>query len=263
MVKIISPAGNALPTGLSPVQQNIIGLENMGLRHFNWLIGLLFVAGCGSVIQERGNILNPQNVDQIRIGHSTQREVRELLGSPTLVNLYHKERWLYLQDRRHKGTRAVNRLEIVFDHNGTVQDLRRNFQSQLLDPTTLPDEEKPSWWQVLMGRGPEIGVPTSSNNANIPKRIAARSGERPKTLWEKFFNNERPQAVPPPDISYKTEDSGWWKGIWSQDPTGASHSQLSEEEASKIADDPFYRPDTSATPTPGNDKPWWRFWSSE
>lgn len=235
----------------------------MRLRHFPWLVGLLFLTACETAIQERGNILNPKEVDRIRIGRTTQKEVRDLLGSPTLVNLYRKERWLYVQDRRFKGTRAVNRLEITFDRNGTVQDLRRNFQSDLMDPTTLAAEQKPSWWETVMRRGPEIGLPAGHHDPNIPKRIASRVDEKNPSFWEKFLDFSIRHQEPPPAVSFKQQEAGWWKNIWSRDPTRTNNSQLTEDEIAHMSGDEFYRPDTPASAPTDQDKPWWRFWSSE
>ncbi|MBF0612716.1 MAG: outer membrane protein assembly factor BamE [Magnetococcales bacterium] len=235
----------------------------MTLRHFRWLIILALLSGCETPIQERGNILDPKEVDRIRVGRSTQKEVKELLGSPTLVNMYNKNRWLYVHDRRHKGTRAVNRLEITFDYNGVVQNVQRNFQDGVMDPTALPDDKKPSWWQAALRMGPEIGVP--ERGKDIPKRLAGHAGEKQKSLWERLFDFSKPQTEPPPSLVYKKDEAGWWRTMFTQDPGHASYSHMDDEEVSKLVGDSFHTSDKPAPPpaTKGSDKPWWRFWSWE
>ena len=76
------------------------------LRMKNILITLilsLFLTGCSSIANwsivytpdiQQGNIITPEMVGELKPGMS-KRQVRYILGSPLLVDVFHQERWDY------------------------------------------------------------------------------------------------------------------------------------------------------------------------
>lgn len=180
----------------------------------------LLVTACQPVLKEKGNILEPDKVATLQSGVTTRAQVLKALGSPTLVNSFQKERWIYIQERLFDGKRVVNRLEIEFDAQGRVREVQRNFDDQLLDPQTAAvTEEDPSSWRRIWNAW-----------TRDDKRVAvkAREGEpsswegiiNPPSWWQRVFNREQYAASQPaPEVTYAPEESGWWQGMWERDPS--------------------------------------------
>jgi outer membrane protein assembly factor BamE len=69
---------------------------------------------------EQGNILTQDMIDKVKVGQSEQ-QVRFLLGSPLLQDVFHKDRWDYVYTLKKGRSKKVDqkRLTIIFD-NGVV-----------------------------------------------------------------------------------------------------------------------------------------------
>lgn len=90
------------------------------------LLSALFVAGCGGLSEYRidiqqGNVVSGEAVAQLRQG-MTRDQVRFLLGTPLLQDLFHADRWdyVYRLDKRSAGRVEQNRLAVFFDTDGRV-----------------------------------------------------------------------------------------------------------------------------------------------
>lgn len=79
---------------------------------------LAAIAGCSSVPRivneykidiQQGNVLTQDMVSQLRPG-LTKDQVRFVLGSPVLMDMFHANRWDYVY-RFQKGRQAVSRCE--------------------------------------------------------------------------------------------------------------------------------------------------------
>lgn len=121
----------------------------------------LFLSACQSVEYVHGNIIKPEAVAQIEIGKTTSEEVDRLMGSPTTVNSFRQNRWLYITDRRFKGSRAVSRVEITFDDEGVVAKIDKNFGEEILAPAADGEEARSdAWWKFWSRKAAvETGVP--------------------------------------------------------------------------------------------------------
>jgi outer membrane protein assembly factor BamE len=63
---------------------------------------------------QQGNIVTKDMVEQLRPG-MTRDQVRFLLGTPMLTDIFHKDRWDYTYYLRHKsGEAQIRRLSVVF-----------------------------------------------------------------------------------------------------------------------------------------------------
>lgn len=166
----------------------------------------LSILGCQAVIYEKGTILDPEAVSQIRIGETTRPQVKRLLGFPTFVNTFRNERWLYIQDRHFKNfqrtfSRTANRVEVTFDKQGRVSALRRNFGDQLLNPETLPEAQDQQSWLTWLWNG-EYDKPTTETHhtpsSGLPPEKALASAKRPSPSgkshswdpWWRFWPRE-------------------------------------------------------------------------
>ena len=69
---------------------------------------------------EQGNILTKDMIDKVKVGQSEQ-QVRFLLGSPLVQDVFHQDRWDYVYTMKKGRSKKVDqkRLTIIFD-NGVV-----------------------------------------------------------------------------------------------------------------------------------------------
>ncbi|MFC4727595.1 outer membrane protein assembly factor BamE [Coralloluteibacterium thermophilus] len=79
--------------------------------------GLL--AGCGILYKQpiyQGNLLNAENVEQLREG-MTRRQVAVLLGSPMVADPFHQSRWDYVATQRvgRRDETEVKNLTVFFE----------------------------------------------------------------------------------------------------------------------------------------------------
>ncbi|MBF0426009.1 MAG: outer membrane protein assembly factor BamE [Magnetococcales bacterium] len=204
------------------------------------LSGFMLVA-CQTLVQEQGNILDPQKVAQIREGRTTRKEVQGLLGSPTIVNSFKPNRWIYLQDSRFDKYQAVNRVEIEFDQKGVVRYLARNFGDEVWNPQQLSAAEQERsfrYFRNLVENDVRDVTPNAPfANQRVPL-VAGRSVEnasRKPGFFERLFSRWK-SAPPKPDTSYTPTEAGWWQGIWSSDPSSADRSSAAQSPQSGEAD---------------------------
>ncbi|MBF0160652.1 MAG: outer membrane protein assembly factor BamE [Magnetococcales bacterium] len=169
-----------------------------------WFVALLLIA-CQATVHEKGTILNPYTVAQIKVGQTTRAQVKELLGVPTIVSSLRKDRWAYVQDRQFKNvqrtfSRVINRVEITFDERGVVKEIQNNFDDVLLDPQTVPEAKNTQQWFAWLWGGeymrPAIGGPPA----------APVAAEEPKA----------PVGAPEESLEKRGGTHPWWR-FWSSD----------------------------------------------
>jgi len=89
------------------------------------LVLSLALAGCGSIIHridiQQGNIVAPETFLRLKDGMS-RSDVRQLLGTPLLTDVFHADRWDYYF-RNEKRGRLVeqNRFSIYFENDKVVR----------------------------------------------------------------------------------------------------------------------------------------------
>ncbi|KRA44221.1 outer membrane protein assembly factor BamE [Pseudoxanthomonas sp. Root630] len=76
-------------------------------------------AGCGILYKQpiyQGNLLEKTSVDQLQVGQSKQ-QVQSLLGSPSISDPFHAQRWDYTASNRtnRRGTTEVKNLTLLFN----------------------------------------------------------------------------------------------------------------------------------------------------
>lgn len=96
---------------------------------------------------QQGNVITEEMVDRLELG-MTKSQVRFLLGTPMLIDLFHTNRWDYTYSlRRGHDKPVVTRLTLLFDDEHLVQiqgdlqpDLARASQRQPSDLlVSVPD----------------------------------------------------------------------------------------------------------------------------
>src|SRR6266852_3093907 len=89
----------------------------------------LLLSGCISIYKtdiNQGNILTPQLVENLKLGMNKQ-QVRFLLGTPSIADPFHPERWDYIYSEQKGGSRRVqHKLMLIFKEDKLIsleQDL--------------------------------------------------------------------------------------------------------------------------------------------
>ncbi|MEO5367951.1 MAG: outer membrane protein assembly factor BamE [Magnetococcus sp. WYHC-3] len=231
------------------------------------LVLVLGVAGgCQTLPQEKGNILDAAALARIEPGRTTRTEVLSMLGSPTFVNSFRNERWAYIQDRRFGTLQEVNRVVIVFDADGKVSQVERNFADTLHDPETRAEadsERRHGWWRRLWYRNPttaregstveelawwRLWEQESEAQALAERRAAegdplsreesARKGviDRLLDLRMPDFSGTTPRSGAMPDTTEPSPE-GWWQGVFPRDPAqeNNAHGTTGDDDAATPA----------------------------
>jgi len=116
---------------------------------------MISVQGCISRIDERGKLLDPDDIKKIEPSRHTQADVQRILGSPTLVDKFDPDTWFYIY--RLTSTKAFftpqeKNLKIVavnFDKSGIVREIKQ-FGETGTHPVGMVSRETPT-------RGRNIG----------------------------------------------------------------------------------------------------------
>ena len=87
------------------------------------VLAALITTGCGVVYRQpiyQGNLIEKTAVDQLQVGQSKQ-QVQSLLGSPSIADPFHADRWDYTASNRtnRRGTTEIKNLTLIFN-NGTL-----------------------------------------------------------------------------------------------------------------------------------------------
>lgn len=76
------------------------------------------LVACGAIYKVdvyQGNLLESTNVEQLKVGMS-KRQVLALLGSPSVSDPFHHERWDYLSTQSQRGSEPeIKNLVLTFD----------------------------------------------------------------------------------------------------------------------------------------------------
>ena len=88
------------------------------------LLIALFASGCGVLYRQpiyQGNLLDKTAVDQLLVGMD-KRQVMTLMGSPSIQDPFHHDRWDYFASRRtgRTGPTVVKNMTLWFDGAGAL-----------------------------------------------------------------------------------------------------------------------------------------------
>ncbi len=85
------------------------------------VLAILFASGCGVLYRQpiyQGNLLDKAAVDQLQQGMD-KRQVMTLLGTPSIRDPFHHERWDYVASRRtgRSGPTDVKTMTVYFEND--------------------------------------------------------------------------------------------------------------------------------------------------
>ena len=88
---------------------------------------------------QQGNVLTQDMVAQLKPGQ-TREQVRFILGSPTLSDIFHQWRWDYPYSYRRgsTGQTEMRRLSVFFDNEGRLERLEGNVEAVGEDVLATP-----------------------------------------------------------------------------------------------------------------------------
>lgn len=100
---------------------------------------LMACAGSACVYRmdiQQGNLLDPEQVDQVELG-MTRSQVRFLLGTPMVVDIFQPDRWDYVYSLRRGHERKVSKHHLVvwFEDDKVVR---------VEEPLPIPRPELPA-----------------------------------------------------------------------------------------------------------------------
>ena len=93
-------------------------------------LGLAVLGACAPIIQQEGNVPDPDQVVQINPGVDDKNRVTQLLGSPSTVSAFQDRTWYYISRRTAQTAfldpKVVEQevLAISFNDNNIVDDMR-------------------------------------------------------------------------------------------------------------------------------------------
>src|SRR3982751_6694244 len=152
------------------------------------MISALAVTACGqspklpAVISpyridiQQGNVVTQEMVDKLKPG-LTRSQVRFVLGSPLVVDMFHKDRWDYVYLLQKQGKQDERRrLTVIFD-----DDKLARLEGDVVVSDKSQEPAKPADTPTAKGAQPEVAKPVekppvpSADSANKEKS----SGSKP------------------------------------------------------------------------------------
>jgi outer membrane protein assembly factor BamE len=97
-----------------------------------WLLAaVLLVAGCGNPLRalsvyrmeiQQGNYVSQEAVSQLKLG-MTRDQVRFVLGTPLIADIFHEDRWDYVYRRQRENASQVEerRVSVFFEGDKLVR----------------------------------------------------------------------------------------------------------------------------------------------
>ncbi len=136
----------------------------------------------------QGNVLTREQVDQVRVG-MTRSEVRDVLGSPMLEDIFHADRWDYVFTIRRPGAAPQQRNVVVRFQGDRLSRIdapelpaERDFVASI--DTAKPVKNVPSL--VLTSEQvkalPSAAAPVSAS-APVSERAPERNASRPARTY--------------------------------------------------------------------------------
>jgi outer membrane protein assembly factor BamE len=131
-------------------------MKKMSFRLLSGAIALAILSGCSAPswlpvalrpykpTVQQGNIITKDMVDQLRTG-MTREQVRFLLGTPMLTDVFHQNRWdyPYILERPRAGEVHIRKLHVIFEEGKLARFESDNMPTEpLADSLIISPERK-------------------------------------------------------------------------------------------------------------------------
>jgi outer membrane protein assembly factor BamE (lipoprotein component of BamABCDE complex) len=144
--------------------------------------GIAIIAGCTTMVEQRGNLPPPEKLAEIQPGVSSKDEVIKILGSPSSISIFNDKSWYYIS--RRTGQFAFFEPDLIdqqvhiinFDDQGIVKtvDHKGVQDARAIDPvpraTPAPGRELTFLEQVIgnVGKFNSSGSSKSGTSSGGP-----------------------------------------------------------------------------------------------
>ena len=93
---------------------------------------------------QQGNYISQEMVSQLKIG-MTKEQVRYVLGTPLVADIFHADRWdyVYYKDPR-RGSREARKIAVVFENGKLARVLGDVVAADTVPPAAAPQSAEPS-----------------------------------------------------------------------------------------------------------------------
>jgi outer membrane protein assembly factor BamE (lipoprotein component of BamABCDE complex) len=103
----------------------------------------LMLAGCTPIVANRGNMLDEERIEQVKVASSSKNDVFEALGSPSVVSTFDDNTWYYMGQRTEREAffqpEITDRklIAVEFDDTDHVKSIDRVGLEQAVDIVPL------------------------------------------------------------------------------------------------------------------------------
>ena len=124
----------------------------MKKTHLLLLLALGSLAACQPTIANRGNILDPDSLAQVKPGETTREEVATKLGTPTTISTFDDKIWYYIGRQTEQYSffdpKVIKQqaIEVDFNDQGVVAGIKNLDLSHTVDVTPV-GKETPTFGQ--------------------------------------------------------------------------------------------------------------------
>lgn len=94
------------------------------------LVAALLLGACAPTVAQRGNVPDPEKLEQLKPGDSKDKVV-QMIGSPSTIGTFSDKRWYYISRKTEKvafwDPKTVDQqvIEVLFDEQDKVQEVKR------------------------------------------------------------------------------------------------------------------------------------------
>ncbi len=159
------------------------GLPTLGLKPYRMEI-------------QQGNFVSQEAVSQLKHGMSKD-QVRFVLGTPLLTDIFHPDRWDYVYRRQRVNSNVIEQRKIaVFFDDGKLKRIEGDVTPASGDASLKAPEAQPQGQQA----------PTPGT-AQEPSRAAQAASGTPAA------SPEKPVATPVPAADKQSQQKSWWQWL--------------------------------------------------
>ncbi len=89
----------------------------------------IWLAGCAGTVDQSGNLLDPERLQEIEPGRQSREEVAEILGSPSAIGTFSDRKWYYISRQTSRLAFLERKIleshvvVITFDDDGIVESI--------------------------------------------------------------------------------------------------------------------------------------------
>jgi outer membrane protein assembly factor BamE len=159
------------------------------------------------MVIQQGNFISQEMVAQLKPG-MTKEQVRFVLGTPLVTDIFHADRWDYVFFREaSNGKREQRNLSVIFENNklarvlGDLMPSEGAVQAGGFDPLVKPEPAKPAAKPEAKPEAKAEAKPDSTlppkAGADVAQPAAAPAGQNWGTTdWSKAAPEKQPEAPP-------------------------------------------------------------------